>query len=91
VEFEWDEPKNRANIEKHGIAFHDTLGVFADPDRLVLPDERFGYGEQRFVVIGSIESRIYVVVYTMRGGVIRIISARKANMRERLKYGYDES
>jgi uncharacterized protein len=90
VEFEWDEAKNRANVEKHGIDFIDAAGVFADPDRLILPDDRFGYGEQRFIVVGSVESRLHVVVFTLRGEVVRIISARKANLRERMRNGYVE-
>ena len=51
--------------------------AFFDPVRLVQADTRHGYGEDR-----KIEQRVFVVVYTPRGDVIRIISARKANQRE---------
>lgn len=88
MEFEWDEAKNRENRRKHGIDFADATGVFFDPLRLILPDDRFDYGEQRYVVVGSISNRLHVVAFTMRGDAIRIISARKANLRERTRYGY---
>lgn len=45
-------------------------------------DQRFPYGEERFQLLGRIEQRVFVVVYTPRLRVIRIISARKANQRE---------
>ena len=45
-------------------------------------DNRWDYGEDRYQLLGTIEHRVFVVVYTVRGDVIRIISARKANQRE---------
>lgn len=87
MEFEWDEAKNRSNLEKHGVDFADAAAVFADPLHLTMPDDRFSYGEQRYIIIGSVDERMHVVVYTVRDEVIRIISARKANMRERSRYG----
>ena len=53
-----------------------------DPDRLVQADARHSYGEERYQLMGKIEHRLFVVVYTPRHDVIRIISARKANQRE---------
>ena len=47
---------------------------------------RHDYREERRLTVGSIEGRIYAVAYTMRGEIIRLISARKANHRERRKY-----
>ena len=49
---------------------------------IVTQDLRHDYGEDRFSAIGAINDLVYVLVYTMRGTVIRIISARKANARE---------
>lgn len=49
---------------------------------MVQADTRHSYGEDRYRLIGKIEERLFVVVYTPRHDVIRIISARKANQRE---------
>ena len=53
-----------------------------DPDRLIQADDRRNYGEERYQLIGQIEQRHFVVVYTPRHNAMRIISARKANQRE---------
>jgi uncharacterized DUF497 family protein len=53
-----------------------------DADRLIHKDTRWDYGEDRYQLLGAIEGRVFFVVYTIRGTVIRIISARKANQRE---------
>ena len=63
-----------------------AVRVFLDPDRLVEHDDRFDYGEPRYRSVGQVEGRVFVVVYTPRGGRLRIISARKANERERRRY-----
>ncbi len=62
---------------------------FHDPLRIVTQDRRRDYGEDRFQVIGTINERTYVVVYTMRGMATRIISARKANTREIRNYEHN--
>ncbi len=47
---------------------------------------RYDYGEPRFVLLGMVQERLLSLVYTPRGSVFRIISARKANARERKRY-----
>lgn len=84
--FEWDEDKNRLNIEKHGISFEEAVHVFDDV-HLSRVDTREDYGEMREITIGIIAGTIVVVVvHTDRDEAIRIISARKANKRERSDY-----
>jgi len=85
MQFEWDEAKNAMNIAKHGIDFADVTDLFNHPI-LALLDEREDYGEDRWLAIGWIKSLIGVAVYTERGGVIRIISARKATKNEVGRY-----
>ncbi len=85
VKFEWDDEKNRINIEKHSVDFNDTIDIFQNI-RLTAVDKRRDYGETRKISIGKINNNICIVVYTERKDVIRIISARKANQRERRKY-----
>ena len=86
MEFEWDEAKSEASYAERGFDFAYAVRVFIDPDRLVEPDDRFDYGEPRRRVLGRIEGRIFVVVYTPRGNRFRVISARKANPKEVRRY-----
>ena len=83
--FEWDEEKNQSNIEKHGIDFSKILKIFADENRIEFFDEFHSDEEDRWQVIGKVD-KILFVVYTERGDVTRIISARKATARERRIY-----
>ena len=84
--FEWDEEKAAANVAKHGIRFDYAARVFLDPYRLEMPDEREDYQEVRFKTIGMVENRALVVIYTMRHGNIRLISARRAERYEQRQY-----
>jgi uncharacterized protein len=85
MEFEWDAAKEQANRKKHGIDFRTAAKVFLDP-YLIEFDDRDATGELRFNAIGLVESRVLVVTYTMRGDLVRIISARGAESHERRKY-----
>jgi uncharacterized protein len=85
MELEWDEEKRLSNITKHGIDFIDAAKLFQNP-YLIIQDRRKNYGEARFIVLGQIENRTMVVVFTARAKKIRIISMRKANNREQEKY-----
>ena len=85
--FEWDDNKSLTNIEKHGISFELASEVFADKSHISIIDARKEYGETRHVTIGKIaDLHIVVVVHTDRQNRIRIISARKANAKERTLY-----
>lgn len=84
--FEWDDAKNRANLEKHGLSFEEASLIFDGPV-LSARDDRFAYGEERWITIGAIaEIVVIVVVHTDRKGVTRLISARLANRKERQRY-----
>ena len=82
MEFEWDDAKSNACFEQRGFDFAYVLQLFLDPERLVRKDHRWDYGEDRFQLTGAIDGRVFVLIYTARGASIRIISARKANIRE---------
>ena len=82
---EWDPAKARSNQRKHGISFEVARAVFDDPDRIEFFDER-DYGEERWVAIGTVGQSILFVVYTMRDGGIRLISARKADRDDEADY-----
>jgi uncharacterized protein len=85
MDFEWHEAKNAANITKHGIDFADAIRIFDGPV-LENPDIRRNYGERRIIAFGVFDDREVVVVYTMRRGRRRIISARRAHRSEREAY-----
>ena len=85
MSYEWDEQKHIANVKKHGIDFIDVPEVF-DGNVVIIPDERFNYGETRFLLIGILKSQVVVVAYTERDENIRIISARKATKNEQIFY-----
>ena len=86
MQFEFDADKQIINLRKHVIDLHDAAYVFLDSCRLDAADERKDYGEERRVVVGAVEDRLWVVVYTRRADAIRLISARKANEREKKRY-----
>lgn len=65
MKYEWDENKNIANVEKHGIGFACAHELF-EGNRLIFPDDRKDYGEPRFIIAGYIENRMMVAVYTQR-------------------------
>lgn len=79
--WDWDEPKRQANLAKHGVDFSDVRNFEWDTAQTE-PDLRFDYGEQRFESVGHIGERLYVLIFTPRGGKRRLISLRKANTRE---------
>jgi uncharacterized protein len=85
MEFEWDEDKRLANIKNHGIDFVDVSEVF-DGDIFTVEDDRYSYGEQRFVTFGLLKGSVVAVVNTDRGKYIRIISVRKATKNEYRTY-----
>ncbi len=86
VRFEWDDIKNQTNFKKHGLWFEEAVTIFDDTVITAL-DNRKSYGEDRYISIGMItDIFIIVVVHTNRNGKLRIISARRANERERRKY-----
>lgn len=82
MDFEWDEAKSEACFRERGFDFAYAARAFFDPRRIIHADMRRSYGEDRYRLMGMIEQRLFVVVYTPRHEAMRIISARKANRRE---------
>ncbi len=85
MRYEWDRDKAVLNKQKHGIDFSDAVSVLEDPLALTICD--VAAGEQRYVSLGMDGlNRLLVVVYTVRGDRIRLISARKADKLEQRQY-----
>ena len=83
--FEWDDNKAEKNKLKHGVKFETAARVFEDKNRLEEIDKNHSIGEIRYITIGRVDDILYVV-YTERGEKTRLISARPANKKERIKY-----
>ena len=86
MEFGWDQEKDVANRAKHGISLAAAVRLDWAVGRDIL-DSRFDYGEVRITRYAHLDGRLHVCVYTLRDQTRRIISLRKANERERLRYG----
>ena len=85
MEFEWDAGKDARNRAQKGIGLSDAARLdWHIAVREV--DDRRDYGEVRVRAYVTLERRLYVCVYTMRGTVLRVISLRKANSREERRY-----
>ena len=69
------------------MGFAEASTVFDDPLSITIPDPEHGIGEERFVIIGTSSQRsLLIVVHTMRGERIRLISARPATKHEKRNY-----
>lgn len=87
--FEWDEEKRQKNIEKHGIDFADAVRIY-DGFTIKIRSTKVDYGEERFVTIGLLDGIEVAVINTPRNRRIRIISVRRARVKERILY-YEEA
>ena len=83
--FEWNEEKNKLNVEKHGIDFVDAKEIWKGLV-LDLPSPQDHHSEERFIAIGLSKERHITVIYTWRDTNRRLISARKARDNEQKKY-----
>ena len=96
IRFEWDKAKAESNLRKHGISFEIATRVFADLFALVKQD-RIENGEHRWQTLGLVDGYLLILVaHTVRVDVdgtevIRIISARRAEPKERKHYEQERS
>ncbi len=85
MRFEWDENKRITNLKTHGIDFADAYELF-DYDRYLFEDDRFDYGETRWISFGLLFGEVVVVTHTESDEVVRFISVRKAKKNEQEIY-----
>jgi uncharacterized DUF497 family protein len=81
MRYEWDEAKRASNLKEHGFDFADASKVFAGLTA-TYEDDRFRYGEQRFVTLGFLNSAAVSIVHTESADAIRILSFRQATQHE---------
>jgi len=82
----FDPEKRRITLEQRGLDFADAAEVFAGTT-LDAPDIRKDYGEPRIITVGHLRGRMVIIAWTPRGRARRVISMRKANDREKKKFG----
>ena len=90
IRFEWDDENAASHFKKHKVSFEMAARAFADPFALTAHD-RIENGEQRWQTIGMVDGHLVLLVAHTVGEdddteVIRIISARKADPKERKRY-----
>ncbi len=84
MKFEWDDDKNSSNKTKHGIDFETAKELWLDKNRLEI---RVPYPiEDRWIVIGKLQRKIWTAIYTIRSESVRIISVRRARKKEEELY-----
>jgi len=94
IRFEWDATKSASNLVKHRVSFETAARSFADPF-LLTEQNRIENGEHRWQTIGMVDGHLLLLVAHSVGEddndteVIRIISARKAEPKERKRYEQD--
>jgi len=82
IEFDWDKG-NIGKNQKHGVTDKEAEEVFFDEDKVISKDSFHSINEERLILIGKTkEKRLLYLVYTTRGGKVRIISARDINKKE---------
>ena len=85
MRFTWSERKRAVNLKEHGLDFTDAPRVF-EGLTFTYEDDRFAYGEQRFITLGLLAGVPVSVAHTESDDEIRIISFRKATGREARRF-----
>jgi uncharacterized protein len=85
--FDWDEGNLLKNWERHAVSAFECEQVFFNQPLIAAPDEKHSAKESRFFALGQTDAtRLLFIVFTIRGKLIRVISARDMNRRERKQY-----
>ncbi len=84
--FEWDDGKYQQTLEKRQISFIDASQLFEEYTRFTYISHNTETAEKRFVTVGLLKNKLFAVIYTIRAENIRIITARRAHVREERIY-----
>ena len=85
MKFEWDEAKRQTNLSNHKFDFAEVEIVFSGIT-FTFEDDRFEYGEDRFITLGLLRETVVVIAHTERNDTVRVISMRKATKNEQTHY-----
>ena len=92
VGFQWDRGNNNKNLVKHNVQNWEWEQVFFNKPLLVLEDTVHSAAEKRWAAFGLTDSgRFLVAIFTKRGNLLRVISARDMNNKERKFYEENEN
>ena len=87
VGFQWDEGNTHKNLLKHHVEDWECEQVFFNEPLLVLEDPKHSIAEKRWAAFGRTDGkRLLVVIFTRRGKLLRVISAREMNRKEKTFY-----
>jgi uncharacterized protein len=91
MRFEWDEAKNRLNLQRHKVRFETAVLAFDDPYAVTISDRLHDEQEERFITLGKVGSEVILFVVHLSfeedgEEVIRLISARRATAHEKKIY-----
>ncbi len=86
MQYSYDKNKKALNLAKHGLDFDDAKRVIKSNKTVTYEDDRFDYGEQRFITIGLLQNTLVAIVTSETENEIRIISMRKADKNEQAIY-----
>src|SRR3989344_5192495 len=85
--FKWDAGNSHKNLIKHGVTNEESEEAFADEKRIVREDKGHSLTETRHFLLGKTnQNRLLFISFTIRGGMIRVISARDVNKKEQTYY-----
>ena len=85
--FEWDKGNVDKSYQKHGITPNEAEEPFLDENATIVKDVKHSQKEERLILLGkTLGKKLLFIVFTIRQTKIRIISARKANQKERKQY-----
>ena len=84
MRFEWDKQKNETNKSKHGIDFNTATALWDDVNRIEI--QSTFRDEDRNILIGNIDNKLWAAVFTLRMNAYRIISVRRARKKEVMLY-----
>ncbi len=89
--FQWDDGNEDKNWISHGVSRGECEQFFFNQPLVVAPDSAHSHDEPRFFALGRTDqSRLLFVVFTLRGDLIRVISARDMSRKERRAYSHHE-
>ncbi|MBI3896567.1 MAG: BrnT family toxin [Acidobacteria bacterium] len=92
VGFQWDEGNSQKNWRRHGVTQTEAEQVFLNRPLVIGDDTKHSTREQRYFVLGQTDAgRELMVVFALRGSMLRVISARPMSLRERRVYAEAES
>lgn len=83
--YTWDEAKRKYNLRKHKLDFADAHSAF-EGQPVTYEDTRYRYDEQRFNTLGMLHEEVVIVSYTEHDDEIRIITFRRADKHETIRF-----